>query len=85
MPDFTYSISGEECKAESFGQSSSVYSGYQTLAQAEAAFQYALDKSWVRYTNSPRPSTLPRQVPFNPNHAMSPEDYDTPLNTGKPR
>ncbi len=55
-----------------------------TSELAEAAFQYALDKGWVRYANVDRPCTLPLQVPFDLNHSTSPEDYDTPLNAGKP-
>ncbi|SJL18823.1 uncharacterized protein ARMOST_22424 [Armillaria ostoyae] len=73
-----------ECKAQAFGQPSNVYSGYMTLELAEAAFQYALDKGWVRYANVDRPCTLPSQVLFDPNHSTTPEDYDTPLNVGKP-
>ncbi|SJK99379.1 uncharacterized protein ARMOST_02675 [Armillaria ostoyae] len=73
-----------ECKAQAFGQPSNVYSGYMTLELAEAAFQYALDKGWVRYANVDQPCALPSQVPFDPNHSTTPEDYDTPLNAGKP-
>ncbi|KAK0238771.1 hypothetical protein EDD85DRAFT_950971 [Armillaria nabsnona] len=77
------STAGAECKAQAHGQPSNIYSRYMTPDLAEAAFQYALDKGWVRYANVDWPCAPPSQVLFDLNHSSSPEDYNTPLNAGK--
>ncbi|KAJ7780805.1 hypothetical protein DFH07DRAFT_765294 [Mycena maculata] len=54
----------------------SIYRGYSTKAETDAAFRYAQERSWVRVSGSP-----PRPIPALPQPAVSGERADVnPLN-----
>ncbi len=85
----TFLICRDECKREAFGASSNLFLGYKTHETAEAAFQYALSKGWVRCSGSNRsvkhqqPFMAPTSIPFDPVYLTLPDAYTSPLNEGR--